>query len=67
MAKANSAKSCVTKYLAKRDFATTPEPAGKKAVPSSSTLCFVIQRHAARRLHFDLRIEFDGVFKSWAP
>jgi len=65
-AKANSAKSRIAKYRAKRDFARTPEPAGKKAVPSSSALRFVIQRHDARRLHYDLRLELDGVFKSWA-
>ena len=66
MAKAISTKSRVTKYRAKRDFAKTSEPAGKKAVPSSSKLRFVIQRHDARRLHYDLRLELDGVFKSWA-
>ena len=65
MAKAFSAKSRVTEYRAKRDFAKTSEPAGKKAVPSSSTLRFVIQRHAARRLHYDFRLELDEVFKSW--
>jgi bifunctional non-homologous end joining protein LigD len=66
MAKAISARSRVTKYRAKRDFAKTSEPAGKEAVPSSPTLRFVIQRHDARRLHYDLRLELDGVFKSWA-
>jgi bifunctional non-homologous end joining protein LigD len=66
MAKAISAKSRVTQYHAKRDFAKTPEPAGKQAVFSFSTLRFVIQRHDARRLHYDLRLELDGVFKSWA-
>jgi len=66
MAKAISAKSRIAEYRAKRDFARTPEPAGKKVVPSSSTLRFVIQRHDARRLHYDLRLELDGVFKSWA-
>lgn len=66
MVTAISAKSRIAKYRAKRDFARTPEPAGKKAVPSSSTLRFVIQRHDARRLHYDLRLELDGVFKSWA-
>ena len=66
MAKAISTKSRVTKYRAKRDFAKTSEPAGKKAVPSSSKLRFVIQRHDARRLHYDFRLELDGVFKSWA-
>jgi len=66
MAKAISAKSRVTKYRAKRDFAKTSEPAGEKSVPFYSTLRFVIQRHDARRLHYDLRLELDGVFKSWA-
>src|SRR5664280_2789945 len=66
MAKAISAKSRVTKYRAKRDFAKTSEPTGKKALPSSSALRFVVQRHDARRLHYDLRLELDGVFKSWA-
>jgi len=66
MAKAISAKSRIAKYRARRDFAKTSEPAGKQTVPSSSTLRFVIQRHDARRLHYDLRLELDGVFKSWA-
>jgi bifunctional non-homologous end joining protein LigD len=65
-AKAIASKSRLTKYRAKRDFATTSEPAGKKAAPSSSALRFVVQRHDARRLHYDLRLELDGVFKSWA-
>ncbi len=52
-------------YRAKRDFSKTSEPRGasRKALPG---LRFVIQKHAARRLHFDLRLELDGVFKSWA-
>lgn len=66
MATVISTKPRVTNYLAKRDFAKTSEPAGKKAVPSTSTLRFVIQRHDARRLHYDFRLELDGVFKSWA-
>jgi len=66
MAKAISTKTRVTTYRAKRNFVKTSEPTGKKAVPSSSTLRFVIQRHDARRLHYDLRLELDGVFKSWA-
>ena len=56
----------MAKYRAKRDFAKTSEPAGKKAGPSSSKLRFVIQRHDATRLHYDFRLELDGVFKSWA-
>ena len=54
-------------YQAKRRFAETPEPRGKKAVrKASSPLRYLIQRHAATRLHYDFRIEFDGVLKSWA-
>ena len=53
-------------YRAKRDFATTPEPSGRTRVAASRQLRFVIQKHAARRLHYDLRLELDGVFRSWA-
>lgn len=60
------AKSSLGTYRGKRDFARTGEPAGDEALPSSSGLRFVIQRHDARRLHYDLRLELDGVFKSWA-
>jgi bifunctional non-homologous end joining protein LigD len=56
----------LTKYRAKRDFTQTQEPAGKKAVPASKQLRFVIQRHDATRLHYDFRLELDGTFKSWA-
>jgi len=56
----------LTKYRAKRDFAITDEPSGKVPVKPSSNLRFVIQKHAATRLHYDLRLELDGVFKSWA-
>src|SRR5450759_372705 len=66
MAKTSSAKSSLAKYRAKRDLAKTSEPAGKIAVPSSSKLRFVIQRHDATRLHYDFRLELDGVLKSWA-
>jgi bifunctional non-homologous end joining protein LigD len=53
-------------YRAKRDFAKTGEPSGRAPVAGSGRLRFVIQKHAARRLHYDLRLEFNGVFKSWA-
>ena len=53
-------------YHAKRDFKTTPEPRGKIARGKKSKLRFVIQRHDATRLHFDFRLELDGVYKSWA-
>ncbi|MGH6735411.1 MAG: DNA polymerase ligase N-terminal domain-containing protein [Methyloceanibacter sp.] len=51
-------------YKAKRDFAKTPEPGPKRARKKGNS--FVIQKHAARRTHFDFRLEHDGVLKSWA-
>src|SRR6195256_2947245 len=60
------ATSKLAEYEAKRDFAKTEEPNGRGKVPASKRLRFVIQKHAARRLHYDLRLELDGVFKSWA-
>jgi len=56
----------LTSYRKKRDFALTAEPSGEGAVAPSKQRRFVIQRHDATRLHYDLRLEFDGVFKSWA-
>jgi bifunctional non-homologous end joining protein LigD len=53
-------------YRAKRDFAVTAEPSGEAAVPTAKRLRYVIQKHDATRLHYDLRLEVDGVFKSWA-
>jgi bifunctional non-homologous end joining protein LigD len=53
-------------YRKKRDFRKTAEPTGDVRVEPSAHRRFVIQKHAATRLHFDLRLEFDGVFKSWA-
>jgi hypothetical protein len=53
-------------YRAKRDFSKTSEPSGQRKVARADHLRFVIQKHAARRLHYDLRLELDGVFKSWA-
>jgi bifunctional non-homologous end joining protein LigD len=57
----------LTEYKRKRDFKKTGEPAGKpvpKKVKGASR--FVIQKHAARRLHYDFRLEMEGVLKSWA-
>jgi bifunctional non-homologous end joining protein LigD len=53
-------------YRKKRDFEKTAEPSGKIKVAPSKERRFVIQKHDATRLHYDLRLEFDGVFKSWA-
>src|SRR5271169_5403407 len=53
-------------YAAKRDFGKTAEPSGEQTVPASNRLRYVIQKHAATRLHYDLRLELGGVFKSWA-
>ncbi len=54
-------------YQAKRRFGETPEPKGTKAKRrGTAPLRFLIQRHAATRLHYDFRIEHDGVLKSWA-
>ncbi|MGQ9688436.1 MAG: DNA polymerase ligase N-terminal domain-containing protein [Desulfobaccales bacterium] len=52
-------------YQEKRRFGTTPEPAGGER-PASEKPIFVVQKHAARTLHYDFRLEVDGVLKSWA-
>jgi bifunctional non-homologous end joining protein LigD len=56
----------LARYQEKRDFTQTAEPSGRHAVTVSKRLRFVIQKHAASHLHYDLRLELDGVFKSWA-
>lgn len=53
-------------YRARRDFTRTAEPSGAQSVQATGQPRFVIQKHAARRLHYDLRLELDGVFRSWA-
>src|SRR5262245_52814838 len=56
----------LTRYRGKRDFARTPEPSGAARASSHGVLQYVVQRHDARRLHYDFRLEHDGVLKSWA-
>ena len=56
----------LAEYRRKRDFRKTAEPSGDSQPKRSSHLRFVIQKHAASHLHFDLRLELDGVMKSWA-
>jgi bifunctional non-homologous end joining protein LigD len=73
--RARAPKPALDAYAAKRDFGRTPEPP-PKAAPAAKTAgkpkhsperhAFVVQRHAARRLHYDLRLELDGTLKSWA-
>jgi bifunctional non-homologous end joining protein LigD len=58
--------SKLSTYQAKRDFKKTKEPSGARAVRAAEYPRFVIQKHDATRLHYDLRLEHDGVFKSWA-
>lgn len=60
----SSSSEPLTKYRKKRDFAKTAEPEGRIAKAGGNR--FVVQKHAASRLHYDLRLELDGVLKSWA-
>jgi len=61
---ARSAGASLATYRRKRRFDVTPEPRGRKARKTGNL--YVIQKHAATRLHYDLRLELDGVMKSWA-
>src|SRR6201995_1977678 len=58
----------LAKYRSMRDFSTTAEPSGasKPATQTAEALPFVIQKHAATRLHYDVRLGWRGVLKSWA-
>ncbi|MEH6678877.1 DNA polymerase ligase N-terminal domain-containing protein, partial [Phenylobacterium sp.] len=68
---ARSGTDTLKKNREMRDFSRTPEPSGKtgakrKKSAKASNLSFVIQKHDATRLHYDFRLELDGVLKSWA-
>ena len=65
MARAKSAADPLATYNAKRDFGKTAEPAGKRQRSEGGNR-FIVQKHDATRLHWDFRIEADGVLKSWA-
>src|SRR2546421_5755191 len=60
------AKEKLTEYSAKRSFSATPEPAPAAVEARNGPVLFVIQQHSARRMHYDFRLECDGVLKSWA-
>jgi bifunctional non-homologous end joining protein LigD len=64
--RAKSPGSPLAEYRRKRDFSRTGEPEGATRAARRSGLAFVIQKHAASHLHFDFRLELDGVMKSWA-
>src|SRR6476659_9226825 len=60
------AKKKLAAYQAKRDFHKTSEPSGRTPIKRAEYPLFIVQKHAATRLHYDLRLEHEGVFKSWA-
>src|SRR5437899_3168003 len=53
-------------YHRKRDFGATPEPKGAERARSREGRAYLIQKHAASHLHYDFRLELEGVLKSWA-
>ena len=63
---ATKAETLLREYQTKRDFTKTQEPSGKAAKSDAKGYRFVVQKHDATRLHYDFRIELDGVLKSWA-
>ncbi|MGJ7506025.1 DNA ligase D [Variovorax sp. GT1P44] len=66
MADRDNSADPLERYWSKRDFAITSEPRGERKAGKSRALSFVIQKHAASRLHYDFRLELDGVLLSWA-
>lgn len=64
--KGNRQQPALGTYVKKRDFSKTPEPDEKARLEEHEHLIFVVQKHISRRLHYDLRLESNGVLKSWA-
>jgi bifunctional non-homologous end joining protein LigD len=64
--KTTTADKALARYKSMRDFSKTAEPSGAEKTVPSKLRRFVIQKHAASRLHYDFRLELDGTFKSWA-
>ena len=60
------ARMALKEYRAKRNFSVSPEPRGKAPVRRKNQLFFCVQKHLARSLHYDLRLEHNGVLLSWA-
>ena len=63
---ASKTRPGLDEYEKKRDFGRTPEPSPREAPAVQGALRFVVQKHAASRLHYDFRLELDGALKSWA-
>src|SRR3954462_15470293 len=62
----SSSKDALARYRAKRNFASTPEPPARKGRGRRKEPRFVIQQHDATAMHYDFRLEDEGVLKSWA-
>ncbi len=62
----NKSASRLKRYAQKRDFTRTSEPSHKARAKAAKQLIFVVQKHAARRLHWDFRLEWQGTLRSWA-
>src|SRR5256884_6603612 len=64
--KPKSKDGTLNEYNAKRDFKTSPEPSGRRKPARKKQRIFVVQKHLASHLHYDFRLEHDGVLLSWA-